>query len=148
MLERFDRSSIHSGTSPCWHSEKPSRSPWTQKQVGDMVGIEKQDCYHPLGSVGPGKADLMGTHELPNHTIWFTFFSPFQNKQTTPVYFFPTGPGFGDFRLLFGNSGLSDPVKPGNLLYSYCFLMAFVQEEFPIRPCVWYLAVSPVVLLI
>lgn len=69
-----------------------------------------QGCCRPLGSVGPGKAALMGTHELPNHTILFAFFSsffPFQDKQCTPVCSFPTGPGFGDFRPLFSNSGLS-----------------------------------------
>ena len=29
---------------------------------------------------------------------------------------------------------VSDTGKPGNLLYSHCLLMSFIQEEFPIHP--------------
>lgn len=118
-----------------------------------MVWTEKQDCCHPLGSVGLGKTALMGSNELSNHTIWLIFFSsphplPPQNKQAIPVCFFPTGPGFGDFRLLFSNSGLSKPDKPGNLLYSHLSSDVLPSKGIPNTPlslCVWYLAVSSVV---
>lgn len=39
-----------------------------------MWNGQKRGYCHSLGSVGPGKAVLTGTHELPNDTIWFTFF--------------------------------------------------------------------------
>lgn len=54
-----------------------------------------------LSSSGQGCS--VDAYELPNHTIWFTLPPPpLQNKQPTPLYSFPTIPGFGDS----SNSGL------------------------------------------
>ena len=151
MLEKCGQSSIPSGTLSCWHSERPPKSPWTQRQIGDVVWTEKQDHCHPLGSVGPGKAALMGNHELPNHTIWFTFFP--SSKINNPFLF--TLSWLALVLVILDCSLLilalfNDPGEPGNLLYSHCLLMSFFQEEFPVHPfpCVWYLAVTSVVLLV